>query len=130
MQAFLDLFATAFKPLGDTKLLSQCLDWLVEQEARSVGRKLEEYTTGFAEVDRVKVDTVEHRRHAETFLDLGPPFEVRCVVLCTEGDVVHASRAEVAVAGLRVNEQIDVVAAGIPLCGEALTIALLSDLVE
>src|SRR6266508_4342883 len=74
---FLDLRTRRFQPLRDMQTGSEFFDCFVQRKTGRLGRNLEQYATGFAKIDRMKINAIDYRSDVVTKInELFSPLEL------------------------------------------------------
>ncbi|MNV71904.1 hypothetical protein D3C71_1649500 [compost metagenome] len=81
-----------FIPRWQHQLFTQCIHRFITSKARRVRSNLEEDSTSFTEINRIKVLAVLNRcRMMSMTLHMKPPFLLLSVILCTPSDMVNGA---------------------------------------
>src|SRR2546423_14840252 len=101
-QDLVELVAPHLEPGRQAERGAELFGWLVDGEARAVGRDLEQDATRFAEIDRLEVPAVDDRRHvaAGTHEQVAPA-HLGLRVGRPPSDVVHRADALLAYRAFR-----------------------------
>lgn len=88
------------------KMLAEVSEVFIGGESRTVGRNLVEYASRFTEVDRSKVEAIDHRRDAESGArQMLLPGTVLFIVGSAKGNVMHATNAGLGVWKIGLNDE-------------------------
>src|SRR6187402_3890924 len=128
LHAGLDHLALRLEPLRDAQSFAQGLDRLVDQEARRVGRYLEENAARLAEVDGVEVGSVLHGRHTDVPSQLLLPVQLRGIIAGAEGDVMHRTRSHTSWLRVLIYNDVQNAAPCIAVRGVARAVSLFAEL--
>src|SRR6266478_6277171 len=87
---------------------AKLLEFLVQGKTGRLSRDFEKHATRFAEIDRMKINSIDYGRNVVTEIDeLFAPLKLLSFVTGAKGDVMHRPGSDTSGAGIRQTKQID-----------------------